>query len=664
MENFKKTMARKRKNTTEKRRASRKRTLGGGKDFLQGSDSERLVGTIECNPKGYGFVTVKGRDKDVFVSASDLNGAMHGDTVEISVISNIKDGGEGRVTAIIERADPRVVGTFVACSGYGYVIPDNLKIAREIFVAQNGIGLAKHDDKVVVEITDLTAGKFSGKIVEVLGQADDKGVDILSIVRSYHLYETFPKGVVKEADNTPSAVTADEKNVRADFTSELVITIDGDDSRDFDDAVSLTKDGEIYRLGVHIADVSHYVKSGSKLDKEAFARGTSVYFPDRVLPMLPLKLSNGICSLVENEERLTLSVIMDIDERGKVVKSAVKEGVIRSRHRMTYNKVAAILNGDEALCKEYEDIVDMLKEMKVLSQILTNKRKRRGAIEFEIPESEIILDENGTVVDVRKKQPLISHKIIEEFMLVANETVAETMFDRKSPFIYRAHEVPPAEKIEALEEFLSGLGIEFKRDEKVPKPSDFAALLEKLDEKIAPVVNRVTLRAMTKASYEAVNKGHFGLAAPFYCHFTSPIRRYPDLAVHRIIKDFLKNGSKIFAKYENVVDDIALQSSERERLAEKAERDVDDLKKAEYMKDKIGQSFDGVISGVTEWGLFVELDNSVEGLVRIEKLAGDGFKYNPRLLSLSNGALTYRMGDSVTVTVESVNESRVNFLLA
>ena len=635
------------------------------KSFQSDFDGEKLIGTLECSPKGYGFVDVKDREKDVFISAGDMNGAMHGDKVEIGVISNFKGGGEGRVLRIVEHANPNVVGTFTAYMDGGYVRPDNSRISWDIFVSPKNKLDATHGDKVVVEImTRPDRGKAEGKVVEVLGKDGEKGVDILSVIRSYDLYETFPKGVEKEAEATAEFVSADEKRSRKDFTQDLVITIDGDDSRDFDDAVSLRTENGIYILGVHIADVAHYVKAGSKLDKEAFKRGTSVYFPDRVLPMLPPKLSNGICSLNEGEERLTLSVTMYIDERGKVVKSSVKEGVIRSRHRMTYRKVAKILDGDEALCAEYADTVPMLKEMKVLSQILSNKRKRRGAIEFEIPESEIILDERGVAVDVKKRQSLISHKIIEEFMLVANETIAEFMFDRKSPFVYRAHEVPPPEKIEALEEFLEGLGIEFKRDEKAPKSSDFAVLLENIDERIAPVVNRVTLRSMTKASYEAVNKGHFGLAAAFYCHFTSPIRRYPDLAVHRIIKDFLKNGNKAFSKYENAVADIAAQSSERERLAEKAERDVDDMKKAEFMQDKVGQKFKGVISGVTEWGLFVELENSVEGLVRVEKLKGDNYVYNPRLMSLSNGANFYRIGDPLNVVLESVNESRINFILS
>ncbi len=661
---FLRVMSKKQKNQIGRARksksGSRKGSGASDRDFV----GEKLVGILECSPKGYGFVAVKGREKDVFVAMSDMNGAMHGDKVEIGVISNRKGGGEGRVLRIAEHASPNVVGTFTGRGDYGYVTPDNARIGWDIYVAPQNTLKAESGEKVVVEILTRPAdGSAEGKIVEILGNPDDKGVDILSVIRSYNLYETFPKGVEKEADATPDSVSADEKRGRRDFTADTVITIDGDDSRDFDDAVSLNFNGGVYTLSVHIADVAHYVKSGSKLDKEAFKRGTSVYFPDRVLPMLPPKLSNGICSLNEGEDRLTLSVVMEIDERGKVIKSVIKEGVIRSLHRMTYNKVAKILDGDEELCREYSDIVPMLRDMKVLSQILSNKRKRRGAIEFEIPESEIVLDEKGIAVDVKKKQSLISHKIIEEFMLVANETIAEFMFDRKSPFVYRAHEVPPPEKIEALEEFLSGLGIEFKHDEKAPKSSDFAVLLENLDERIAPVVNRVALRSMTKASYEAVNKGHFGLAAAFYCHFTSPIRRYPDLAVHRIIKDFLKNGNKAFSKYENSVAEIAAQSSERERLAEKAERDVDDMKKAEYMKDKIGQKFRGVISGVTEWGLFVELDNSVEGLIRTENLDGDGYQYNPRLMSLSNDASFYRIGDPVNVILESVNDARINFVL-
>jgi ribonuclease R len=379
--------------------------------------------------------------------------------------------------------------------------------------------------------------------------------------------------------------------------------------------------------------------------------------------MLPQELSNGICSLNEGVDRLCLSAVMDIDKSGKAVKHKITEGVIRSAHRMTYNNVAKILDGDTELCARYADLIPMLNLMKELAHILFSKRVRRGTVEFDLPECEVILDENGKTVDIRKHPRLLSHRIIEEFMLAANETVAESMYNLKSPFVYRSHEAPSSEKIEALKDFLGSLAIQFELKGDKPMPLDFANLLEGIDENLKSVVNRVALRSMSKAAYEPISIGHFGLAAEFYCHFTSPIRRYPDLMIHRIIKDYLKNGKQAFDKYRALTEEVSARSSERERGAERAERDVDDLKKAEFMADKIGESFEGIVSGVTEWGLFVELDNSVEGLIRTERLPGDSYLYNPKNLSLSNGASFFKIGDRLAVTVESVNKDKIAFIL-
>ncbi|MDR2202183.1 MAG: ribonuclease R [Clostridiales bacterium] len=487
--------------------------------------------------------------------------------------------------------------------------------------------------------------------------------DYTRIFKEYKLYETFPQSVEKEANMLPDAVTERDRKGRRDFRDDLVITIDGDDSRDFDDAVSLyLLESGLWRLSVHIADVTHYVRAGTKLDKEAMHRGTSVYFPDIVLPMLPEKLSNGVCSLNEGVERLTLSVVMDIDKSGAVTRSSIKEGVIKSARRMTYSKVARILDGDAELTAEYGGIVPMLQDMRALAKILFDRRVRRGTIDFDVTESEVVMNADGSVKDVRRKPRLISHRIIEEFMLICNETVAEFMCGKKAPFVYREHADPSPEKVANLKEFLRSLNIAFNTDRDLT-PADFAALLEKTPKKFAAAVNRITLRSMMKAGYSPVNKGHFGLAAAYYCHFTSPIRRYPDLLIHRIIKDYLKNGESAFARYSRVVAEAATLSSERERLAEKAERDVDDLKKAEFMRDKVGQRFDGAISGVTEWGLFVELDNTVEGLLRTEKLRGGPYEYNQKLHTLVCGKTVYRIGDAISVVVEYASGSKVGFKL-
>lgn len=458
----------------------------------------------------------------------------------------------------------------------------------------------------------------------------------------------------------PDSVGGDALRGRRDFRADDVVTIDGADSKDFDDAVCVVKKPDGYRLYVHIADVAEYVKESGKTDAEALKRGTSVYFADRVLPMLPEKLSNGICSLNEGVDRLTLSCIMDFDADGRIVSHEIAEGVIRSKARMTYGSVAAIMDGDEAERLKYEKLLPMLDAAAELARKLNGLRMARGAVEFDIEESEIVI-KDGAVADVRRRGRLFSHKLIEEFMLIANETVAKHFAERKTPFVYRVHEAPPEEKVESLNAFLASFGLSVPDK---PQPKDYAGLIAGLNDAIKGVVNRVALRSMSKAEYKPECLGHFGLAAEFYCHFTSPIRRYPDLAIHRIIKYALRGGREADKKFGSFVREASVKSSEREKIADEAERKVDDLLKARFMADKIGREYPAVISGVTEWGLFLELDNSVEGMVRVENLPGGGYAFDEKKLLVSNGQRSFRIGDSARIIVEAVNFDKISFRLA
>lgn len=624
------------------------------------------TGRIQGNAKGFGFFVPDDGTDDLFVPPRALHGALHGDTVEAVRVSANRGAGEAEVVRVLERGMKSIVGTFEAGAACGFVVPDCHNLAKDIYIPLYASMGAVNGDKVLVEIVDYPAGKKpEGKVTEVLGKTGDPGVDILSIIRAHDLIEEFPAAVLSEARRVPQTVSEELAAKRRDYRDETIITIDGDDSKDFDDAVTLrVKSNGNYRLGVHIADVAEYVRAGSKLDKEAYKRGTSVYMCDRVLPMLPVELSNGICSLNEGEDRLTLSVIIELDKSGNIVKHKLREGVIRSKARMTYTQVAKILDGDETLRSRYAEIVPMLEQMKQLADAREYLRKKRGCIDFDLSESKIEIDpKTGKVVNITRYPRLISHKIIEEFMLAANEVVAEHFEALKCPFVYRVHQQPPAEKTDSFINFLSALGITFKGDINAPKPVDYAQLLASVDESVSPAVNRVALRSMSKATYEPRNEGHFGLAAPFYCHFTSPIRRYPDLAIHRIIKDYLRNGESALKKYTEFVAEASKRSSERERLAEAAEREVDDLKKAEYMADKIGEEYTGIISGVTEWGIFVELDNSVEGLVRTDDLPDGGYVYNADLMRLDNHTHSFRLGAKADIVVDGVNGSRVAFKL-
>lgn len=631
------------------------------------SNLELIKGKIVGNKQGYAFLVREDSDEDIFIPASALNGAINDDEVLIS-ITHREEGKkcEGRVEKILSHNLKTVVGSIQVFKGFAFVVPDNKKISRDVFIRRDKIKNAVYGDKVVVRLTKYDGKNLEGEVVEVLGPNNQNPyTDVMSIVRSYELIEEFPKEVMDEAKVVCAKPLDKIIPHRVDFRDKLIITIDGDDSKDFDDAVSLEMVDGNYELGVHIADVGEYVKVGSKLDKEAFNRGTSVYFPNLVLPMLPEEISNGCCSLVEGEDRLTLSCIMTIDPNGKLLSHKICESVIKSTNRMTYNKVTKILQGDKEMCEKYVHLIPMLKNMETLCLILEKMRKARGSLDFEIPEPKIITDpKTMEVISLEKRPRGISERMIESFMLSANETVAEHFQKLKIPFVYRIHEKPDTDKLRDFNEFVAVLGLSLKEVD--IKPKDIAEFLSKLDNNpMKEVVNKVLLRAMQKAKYAPDCLGHFGLAATYYCHFTSPIRRYPDLTIHRIIKEYLRNqiDDNEINKLKKFVVSASNQSSDTELSAQRAERDVDDYYKARYMKDKIGYEFDGVISGVMNFGLFIELDNTVEGFTPVENLDGTNYTYNEKQLKLSNGIKTYKLGDKVRVKVVSVNlaERRVNF---
>lgn len=630
------------------------------------SKTQLVKGKIVGNQKGYAFL-VRDEGDDVFIPASGLNGAIHGDEALVSIVKNVEGKKcEGRVEKVISHSLKTVVGQIQVFKGFSFVVPDNKKVSRDVFVKRDKIKNAVNGDKVVVNITKYTGKNLEGEVVEVLGPNNQNPwTDMLSIVRSYELIEEFPYEVSEQAKIVSSKSIDKIIPKRVDFRDKLIITIDGDDSKDFDDAVSLEMVDGNYQLGVHIADVGEYVKLGGVLDKEAFKRGTSVYFPNMVLPMLPEEISNGCCSLVEGEDRLTLSCIITLDGNGNTINHKICESVIKSTNRMTYNKVTKILQGDEKLCLEYAHLVPMLKNMEKLCLILERKKKDKGSLDFDIPEPKIIVDANSLeVISLIKRPRTISERIIEQFMVLANETVAEHFQKLKIPFVYRIHEKPDMDKLREFNEFVSVLGLSL--DSINIKPKDVAEFLAKLENHpMKEVINRVLLRAMQKAKYSPECLGHFGLASTYYCHFTSPIRRYPDLTIHRIIKQYLRKqlDDGELKKLKKFVVSASNQSSETEVSATQAERDVDDYFKARFMKNKIGEVYDGVISGVMPFGVFVELDNTVEGFIGIETLSGTNYVYNEKQIKLSNGIKSYKLGDKIRVKVVSVSlaERKVNF---
>lgn len=617
-----------------------------------------MVGIFTGNARGFGFVTIEGRDQDVFIPGDKTGGALHGDKVQLVVSPNGNGKRpEGTVTRVVEHANQTIIGFYQKNKNFGFVIPDNQKIGRDIFIAQGKDMGAVTGHKVVVRMTDFGGEhkKPEGVITEIIGHVNDPGTDILSIVKAYGLPEEYPPEVMQQVSRMPDAVTGEDMAGRKDIRDWKTVTIDGEDAKDLDDAITLSREEYGYKLGVHIADVTNYVTEGSALDEEALRRGTSVYLVDRVIPMLPHKLSNGICSLNAGTDRLALSCIMEIDPQGRVLGHEVAETVINVDRRMTYTAVNDIVtNRDPAVMEEYEGFVELFDLMKELADILREKRRQRGSIDFDFPESKIILDEKGKPVDIRPYERNAATKIIEDFMLMANETIAEDYFWQELPFVYRTHDNPDPEKMKRLGTFINNFGYTIKTQQGEVHPKEIQKLLDKIEgSEEEALISRLTLRSMKQAKYMPVCAGHFGLAAKYYTHFTSPIRRYPDLQIHRIIKENLRGGltEKRLAHYDKILSGVTIQCSQTERRAEEAERETIKLKKCEYMSKRIGEVFEGVISGVTAWGFYVELPNTVEGLVRVNELQDDYYIFDEQHLELrgETGGKTYKLGQKIAV---------------
>lgn len=619
-----------------------------------------LVGTFESTSRGFGFVVIPDREDDIFVKANDTMNAFYHDKVKV-VITTEKNGGkraEGKIVAIVEHEVKEVVGTFQKNRTYGFVIPDNAKINCDIFIPQEFMNGAVEGSKVVASISDYGSQSKNpqGKVTEVLGHIDDPGVDIMSIIKAYDLPVEFPESVKKAINDIPDVVSEKDKAGRVDLRNVQMVTIDGEDAKDLDDAVSISKEGPVYHLGVHIADVSHYVTEGSALDKEALKRGTSVYLVDRVIPMIPHKLSNGICSLNQGEDRLALSCLMDIDEKGNIVGHRICETVINVDRRMSYTSVKKILvDNDTNEIMKYKELVPMFHMMEEAAELLRKKRFARGSVDFDFPESKIILDENGHPTDIKPYDRNVATKIIEDFMLAANETVAEDYFWQDMPFLYRTHENPDPEKMRKLATFINNFGYTLRLTDDL-RPKEIQKLLSEIEGSDAEnLISRLTLRSMKKAKYTTECVGHFGLAAKYYCHFTSPIRRYPDLQIHRIIKENLHGGmsDKRSEYFAAILPEVAKQTSATERRADDAERDTDKLKMVQYMEKHIGETFEGVVSGMTAWGIYVELPNTIEGMISVASLRDGYYIYDENHYEMVNETTgrTFKLGQRLNVKV-------------
>lgn len=624
-----------------------------------------ITGTFISNQKGFGFVEVEGREDDLFIPESKVNGAFHLDIVNVRILKGSRGRRvEAEVVNIVERVTTQIVGVFQKSKNFGFVVPDNQKLAEDIFIPKEYCNGAMDGHKVVVDITNYgEKGKSpEGKIVEILGHINDPGVDIMSIVRGFGLPMEFPEKVMNQAAKVGESIIEADINGREDLRSWQMVTIDGLDAKDLDDAVSLTMEGDNYILGVHIADVSNYVQEHSALDVEALNRGTSVYLVDRVIPMLPHRLSNGICSLNAGEDRLTLSCIMTITPQGKIEDYRIVESVINVDRRMDYTTVNKIIEDkDETLREEYAQFVEMFDNMAKLSLILREMRKKRGSIDFDFPETKIILDENGKPLELKPYERNSATKLIESFMLAANETVAQHYYWLESPFVYRTHDNPDPEKIEKLATFIRNFDLRLKVNKEEVHPKEIQKLLVNIqDTPEEALVSRLALRSMKQAKYTIDCTGHFGLACQYYCHFTSPIRRYPDLQIHRIIKDHIRGRMKAQRKehYDKILFDVSSKCSKLERRAEEAERETVKLKKCQYMGEHIGEIFEGVISGVVEWGVYVELPNTVEGLVHVSKLPGDFYTYDENKYEMrGHRGRTFSLGQTVSIIVDGVDES-------
>ena len=654
------------------------------------------TGIFSAHHRGFGFVTIEGRDGDLFVPPDDTGDAMDGDTVQVIIDENGRGGrAEARVLKVLKHANETLIGTFEKNKSFGFVIPDNPRITMDIFIPQGKENGAVTGHKVVVKLDTYATGNKNpeGHVQEILGHINDPGVDILSIVRAYGLPEEFPEDVMEEVSHAPEELSADYvaeeigKNGRVDLRDVPMVTIDGEDAKDLDDAVSVSKEtinGEtIYHLGVHIADVSHYVKEGTPLDAEAYKRGTSVYLVDRVIPMLPHRLSNGICSLNAGCDRLAMSCLMDIDEKGIIVGHKICESVVRIDRRMTYTAVNAILeakNGTEEpqtdapekekskekaefakkCLEEYADFVPMFLLLDETARVLRKKRMARGAVDFDFPECKIILDAKGRPVEIRPYERNAATMLIEDCMLAANETVAEDYYWQQIPFLYRSHEKPDGEKIKRFGILINNFGYSIRLQNGELHPKEMQKLLEKAaGSPEEALLARLALRSMKQAKYTTECMGHFGLAANYYTHFTSPIRRYPDLQIHRIIKENLHGGltKKRIAHYEKILPEVAIWTSSRERLADEAERETDKAKKVQFMERHIGEEFTGVISGISNYGFYVELPNTVEGMVRLANLDGDYYVFDEEHYELvgERTRKKFKLGQTVKIQVVSVD---------
>ena len=623
------------------------------------------IGTYRKNQKGFGFVKLEGQEEEIYISKENSYNALNGDTVAIKIISEKEADkkAEGKIVKIVRHEKDTVVGTFQKNRNFGFVVPDDKNFGTDIFISKLHWGKARNNHKVLVKIIKYPEkGKNAeGEIIEVLGGVNEAGVDMLSLIRQYELPYKFPEEVVSEAKAFGNKINEKNLEGRRDLRQDIIFTIDGEDAKDLDDAIHVEKltNGN-YRLDVHIADVSNYVREKTELDKEAYLRGTSIYMLGRVIPMLPRELSNGICSLNAGEDRFTLSCSMEITPKAKVVSSDIYKAVIRVTERMSYTDVQKILDrSDEKILKRYEKYISHFDLMAELANILKDKRRENGYLNLDIPESKIILDENGVAIDVKKYETYFANEIIEQFMLIANETVAEKFYWLQSPFIYRNHEAPDVDKVKELNKSLYNFGYKIKiSKEEIIYPNEFAKILEDVKGKDEEkVVSNIILRTLRVAKYEAENKGHFGIASKYYCHFTSPIRRYPDLFIHRIISKYLETNYMVndfwVKKYEKRAEKRAENCSERERVATKVEREAEDIKKAEFMESKIGEEYEGIVSSVTNFGIFVELDNTVEGLIRYEKLGDEYFIYNEETRQAigENSGKVYKIGDKVKIRV-------------
>lgn len=634
------------------------------------------TGVLRLNSKGFGFVKLPESEEEIFISSNNINNALNEDEVLVKVIEESNESSqhrEGIIIKILKHEKDTLVGTFQNSRNFGFVVPDDKKFGTDIFISKKNFGKAKNNQKVVVKITKYAqkGKKAEGKVIEVLGNRDEAGIDMLSLVKEYNLPYEFPEPVLKEAKSLEINITEKDLKNRIDLREKELFTIDGEDAKDLDDAVCIEKnDDGNYVLGVHIADVSNYVKENSQLDKEAIIRGTSVYMMDRVIPMLPKELSNGICSLNEGQDRFALSVIMEINDKGQVVSSDIRKSIIKVTKRMSYTGVYKILQGDLETVNQYKQYINHFKLMEELALILKKKREKDGSLDLDVPESKIILDENGVAVDVKKYEITFANEIIEQFMLIANETVAEKFFWLEAPFIYRVHPAPDIDKVKELNTFIWNLGYRIKASKDNIHPKAFAEVLDEVKGKPEErVVSNLILRTLKIAQYESENRGHFGIASKYYCHFTSPIRRYPDLFIHRIISKYIEKNYSVsdddIEKYSEQATKYARTSSEREKVAQKVERDAVDIKKAEYMHSKIGEQYEGIISNITSFGVFVELENTVEGLVRFENLGDEYFVYDEEHKQLigENTGIKFNIGDTMKIQVIEANKElrRISF---